>query len=443
MAGRKKLAIFLGATVLVLVLVLVFALTSGDRPGQAQLSPELKEDLAKENVPDDVQLELRAGQGGEEAIVIKRRKLIAGVNVEKDQVCAGEDVLIKPAQTDVNAPVQFRVNLRSRGDQAILTFKEPGKRKLYVTAGDGRFGVDFATASIEVLPEDHPNCAGKPRLTLGSRVSRFQPDSADIEVVESKGLGQNLTYTWDFGDGTSSQGTEKFATHSYLHRDQDKPSSTFVVKVTAQDTSGKQAVARTSITFNNTYFLARITGAPAIPVTYDRFPKKDGGGYRTTISFRNIERTSIALATAVVKVHTCREGAQVEAKNVPITSLIATTNLPPRQTVNQTLTLPGTVLGSGGACRAEITFSGDTVPGRQGQPVGPDLPARFTETTATVFLELDAPPDKEKGGMASSAPITIRDEKTLEKLKKARAILGRDHVTPQDVLELEKQGKLK
>ena len=443
MTGQKKLVLLLGVMGALLAAVLIFALASGEGPGKAKFSSELTEDFAREGIPDEVQAELRTGKAGEEAIVIKRRKLIASVSVEKPQVCPGEDVLIKPVKMDVNAPVQFRVNLRTRGEQAILTFKQPGKRRLYVTAGDGRFGVDFKTANIEVLSDDHPDCANKPRLALVSRISRFQADSADIEVVGSKGLTGNVNYAWDFGDGTAAQGSEKFVTHSFQERNQDRPSSTFVVRVTGKDARGTEAVARTSVTFNNTYFLARINGAPAIPVTYDRFPKQDGGTFRTTITFRNIEGTSIALSSALVKVHTCKEGPEPEAKNVPITSLISTTNLPARRSVSQTLTLPASVVGDAGGCRAEITFVGDTVPGRQGQPVGPNVASRFSETTATVFLELAPPPGADKGGMAAAAPVIVRDQATLDKLQKARAILGRDQVTPQDILELEKQGKLK
>jgi probable HAF family extracellular repeat protein len=95
-------------------------------------------------------------------------------------------------------------------------------------------------------PADHPPVAatdGPYTGTEGAATSFSAAKSADVD-------GDNLSYSWDFGDGTPIQ-TVTTPTTSHSYADNSAPGIPYVVKVAVSDGRGGTDTARTTVTIAN------------------------------------------------------------------------------------------------------------------------------------------------------------------------------------------------
>jgi hypothetical protein len=439
-ATRKKL-LLLAAIALALLGVIVVILWSSPGKRETARSEELERLFDEYEMSDEEREQAYEGWGNSQ-VEMKRKKLIGGIRLEKKKVCPDEDLRVDLDRDPAyEGPVSFNIVGLARGNPTILRFRAPGVRQVFVSAGDGRYGVDVERAMVEVLPADHPDCANRLSVTVKGEVSRFRGDSADIQVTGVQGLGEQLTYTYDFGDGSNESTGNNFVSHSYALRDQIEPWSSFLITVTVRDEHGREARGRTSVYFNNNHLLATSTGNPTIPVEYDRFPEKKGGGWTANAKLKNIEKDPINFTAARLFIDSCRAGEEIREKSVSLASVVNTTTLSPRSVTEARISISESDVPAT-ACRVEVRLTGDTSPPRLGEPVGPGLPSEFGYTTASMFFEIAPPPTADQGGGPHSAPVTVTNEKTIEKLDKAREILGDRPITPQDMLELERKGLL-
>ena len=95
-------------------------------------------------------------------------------------------------------------------------------------------------------------------------------------------------FEWDFGDGQRAATATAWVEHDYALRDQNAPTSTFVLIMQADGAAGR-SIAHASVTFVNADVIAARAGAPTLPVRYDRFARRDpDGGAATALELRNI-----------------------------------------------------------------------------------------------------------------------------------------------------------
>ena len=438
LSKKTRLIIFSSVIAALLLIVIIFMIWPSDEH-RITLSPELREELEGQNIQEE-DFKEQIGEFGERIIEARHLKLIDTVQLDKTRVCPNEDFQVRITQPlDVRVPVQYNVN-RYRGNPVVLRFVDPGVREFFITASDGSVGVDFKRVTLEVLEKDHPDCAGKPLVVLSARLAALQGETVELEVTRTQNLTGSLRFHWDFGDGTRAENADRFVTHSYAMRDQDDPSSDITITLTVHDEKNTEVVTRATINFPNTYFLAEITGNPVMPVEYDRFPTKRGNNYETNLRIKNIDPVTVDLTRAILKRDTCLAGKEPETGEVPASQLLGNTSIGPKRSQSYRLSLPVDLVGEK-TCRLEIIFSGDSIPARQGTRIGPKIDATYGPTTATLYLEINAPPGKEEGGGAGAAE-RVTDPATIEKLNKARKLLGDRPITPDDIQKLERQGRL-
>ncbi len=427
MDNKRKLVLFLSAIAAVILIILIVSFWPNVR-GDQKPSADVEQLFQDEKISPEDQKEL-TGQMGEKVFRMERKKLIETVKLNKQKVCPGEALKVTMNQNpDENAPIGFTTN-RTKGNPAVIRFQSGGQRDIYVMAGDGRYGVDMKHLTVEVLDKDAPECVSKPLVILATGLSRTETETVDLEVKQVKGLTGKLRYQWEFGDGSREENDLRYVSHNYGLREQDKPESSFLAAVTVIDEKGIKASTEASVSIPNVHFIAKITGNPVIPAVYSRFPKKSGNSYVIDVTFKNLEKTPIEFEKAVVNVEFCREGKDQKHVEMAASRVLSGTSLGARQSVTRKLTIGSETTGEE-ACRAEIQLIGETIP--RGE----------NSVTATVWMEINVPPSKEKGGNAG-ASVEVKDPKLLEKLEKARAILGNDKpITPEDIRRLEKQGKI-
>jgi MYXO-CTERM domain-containing protein len=124
------------------------------------------------------------------------------------------------------------------GESVTHTYADDGSFTLRCTVSDGDGGSDSESTTITV-----DNVA--PTITSSSiPTSADEGDSLTFTVAATDPGSETLSYTWDFGDGTSGSGTS--TTHSYTE------DGTYAVAVTVSDGDGGTDTASGSVTVRNT-----------------------------------------------------------------------------------------------------------------------------------------------------------------------------------------------
>lgn len=353
----------------------------------------------------------------------EERALIQRVDLEKPEICPGDDVKISVRMDDTKKISGFDTEASVQGmpsGEAVLRFAHPGERSFYVAVTDGRRGMDFRTGLVKVLPADSPACAKRPRLVLYSRA--LAHETYHFAVVDSPFVTAD-TYRWDFGDGLTQETkiTAPTVEHSFGARSQDRHTSVYHVAVTALSSGREVAKARTTVVLPNTYFRTLEIGSPQLPVDYSPLLKKVQDQpltYEAQIRFGNPDHNAVTFDKANLSIFPCKEKTTRE-ESPDVASLLDKTTVPSGGTSAKIR-----FVVSEEPCRIDVSLSGDTNPPRSGSTA---RRGSGTIGRTTVQLSLSTRPPSDQGKQKLQELI---------QLEKARLILGKEDVTEEEMRQL-------
>jgi hypothetical protein len=254
-----------------------------------------------------------------------RAHLITAVTVDKKTLCQGDEAKITvETQHPDGLPntVDVFVNQRAGAVQYLQFTGLPGTRRVSVQANTPERYVDFAEASVELVP-----CAQivrRPHVWMGP--NPFHPDHVDFVVTNHTEFDLKLTpgttafvtkaYVWEFGDGQTATTIEPFVTHDYSgsahHGDRFR---NFVLQVGVQQPPGPLgtiiATGHKSLALYDFYEFYRRMGViqpPALagdPQLVDQLPDGSGAGYVGAYTLTNIDDVGLTLTASRLERRYC------------------------------------------------------------------------------------------------------------------------------------------
>ena len=401
---------------------------------------------ASESSESPVRLAARAAPAQLTAPTLRTADLIADVSVDRPRVCSGESFLVsirgKPENARSSLPIaELNFNIDGTfGNDIALTPGAPGIEQYTVVASNGVDKIEHRAFSVEVLPIDAQECVQRPIVTLAVERAKHAADQIVARAVAHRGLDQPIHYAWSFGDGASLETSEPIATHDYALRDQSRTLSSYLVSVDATDARGRHAEGRATIHLMNSYYRARMFGARLVQAVYDHFPTPTATDYSLDVNLRSFESEPVVLDRAKLVERSCLAGQRDRTHALTTADLGATLRLEPQRASQVTLRLPKALIGED-TCAIALELTGDTEPPHTGQTL-PSSPIEIRPVTSRITLDIKAAPSAEHGGAPGLARRAVRDPALLKKLRRATEILGSERVTPAQLEELERAGRL-
>jgi hypothetical protein len=406
-----------------------------------------RHDITSEPTGGPMQRGARTARAGLSMPALRAADLIADVSVDKARVCSGESFLVriqgKPENAHASLPIaELNFNIGGTfGNEIAISPAAPGVEHYTVVASNGVDKVEHRAFSIEVLPSDAEECAHRPIVTLAVERAKQSPDLIVGRVVAHRGLEEPIQYAWNFGDGTGVESSGPITTHDYALRDQSRILSSYLVSVDASDAHGRHAEGRATVHLMNNHYRARMFGSRLVQAVYDHFPAPTATDYRVDVKFRSFEPEPVVLERAKLIERSCLAGQRDRTHALSTAELGATLRLEPQQASQVlTLRLPKALVGED-TCAIALELTGDTVPPHTGQTL-PNAPIEIQPVTSRINLEIRAAPSAEQGGAPTLARRAVRDPGLLKKLRQATEILGSERVTPAQLEQLERDGRL-
>jgi PKD repeat protein len=234
------------------------------------------------------------------------------------------------AGTNVTYTWEFGDGTSAAGAEVTHNYTEVGSYTAVVTVtNSGGVETDVTTVQIVDVPITGLAASSDSPTLLGSATTFTATITA----------GTNVTYTWEFGDGTSAAGAE--VTHNYT----DAEAGSYTATVTATNNSGAQSATTlvevvdipiTGLEASNdsptelgsvTFFTATIQAGTNTTYTWEFGDGTSGSGATTT---HNYAQTGIFTATVTASNSRGTEGVStvVQMVDVPITGLTASSDSP-------------------------------------------------------------------------------------------------------------------
>ena len=161
--------------------------------------------------------------------------LLDKVQVDKREVCVGEDVLVAAVLKPDARADEVSIN-GARANPAVVHFTEPGERALHVNAYGA--AVDSMVETVRVV-----DCPDRPQIVLGKRPGRV-PKEVVVTALLERGLEAPVRYEWDFGDGIVVRDAGKQAAHVYAVDMKPDGAAQFLITARAVDAHGVAATQR-------------------------------------------------------------------------------------------------------------------------------------------------------------------------------------------------------
>ena len=365
--------------------------------------------------------------------------IVDQVILEKTEVCAGEENLVTvkahtPNGTDPYlhymidgqlgqaVPVRMFQNGkddRVAGNHQITVF---GRGNTSVTVPIPNYRVKDCQPARIVNIETRVRANSWAYFDLQAKIVLMPPLHADRYLVAPKDFVP-VSYVWKFGDGETATTTAPIVSHDYEGRPQDALYSYFVVGVEARGKDGEVVAGRTSLALLNPAFEAlAVKGVVALMISLDpRFPELGSDG-RVTQKVRVWHHRPGPVTILRAWRTKYFEAAAGESKPevVDVASVLGTATIPAgRDGITTTAVLDTNTEPD--VHVITYRFEGTS---QEGYPVGGS------------FSVMVPPP---KPTAENSQKIVDRTMKA--KIMAARAILGKDVVTDEDLWMLERQGK--
>ncbi len=355
---------------------------------------------------------------------IEMTDMIDEVVVEKNPVCSGEDFMVSVKASNPRGKTDT-LNYRiagKKGNPVILNYKAPGEKNIHVFVRGDVALLDHKTSPVRVV-----RCENKPAARLKSVFSDNRLSEVDFEVVDMQGLEGDCVFEWDFGNGKSAKTTIGAVNCNYGDREQKSFTSTFIAKVAIIDEKGVKVVARNEVTFPNIQWINSRMGSPAIPITYDRIARRNGDDYIVNIQIKNIFDTPLNFTDAHVKCVPCGGNQSAETSTYSAGEFISKTSLEAGEYAKDTLIFNKSIC-SFEICTVAVKLAGQLSDGR--------------EVVSSMYISVPMSPESIQEALQNNRARVISDGDIIDKVKKARVILSREFVTPEDIKRLERDGKL-
>jgi hypothetical protein len=377
---------------------------------------------------------------------MRNADLIASVEVDNPRPCSGESFLVsirgKPENAASSLPIsELNYNIGgSFGDAIALSANTPGTQQYTVVASNGVDALQHRAFKVEVLPLEALECRDKAIVTLALEHSKRDPNEVFAHVSSHTGLQEPLQFDWDFGDGSHAQSALPSTSHSYALRAQNRSLSSYLVAVHVTDARRRSAKGRATIHLLNNHYRARMFGARLVQAVYSPFVERAADGYRVEVTLRSFEPEPVVFERAKLTERSCLAGQRDRTHELSISELTATLRLEPEQPSSVSLLLPRSRVGDE-TCAVELELTGDTLPPRTGEPM-PNAPIKLRAVTSRLSLDIKAAPSVQQGGAPTLARRAVHDPALLQRLQRASKILGSGRVTPAQLDELERDGRL-
>ena len=312
-----------------------------------------------------------------------------------------EEVLVRVRLTPLGRDSKVFVGGRA-GNQAVLRFAKPGTRSVPVVARDWYDKIEQRRVSINVR-----DCAARDTTHVETR--RFANGHVLARATGPAGAGHpgHDHFEWDFGDGQRTATATAWVEHDYTLRDQNAPTSTFVLTLQADGAAGR-SIAHASVTFVNADLIAARAGAPTLPVRYDRFARREPGGAAVAeLELRNILPADVHWEAIETTAFPCDGDSEPLHAGGGVQGALSNDVMAAGATAGVRLTVPAELLGSD-ACRVQVWLRGQAGAARVSVPLA---------------LELGVP----------NAATPVRDPRLLAQVAKAARLFGGHRFTPEDL----------
>jgi hypothetical protein len=345
------------------------------------------------------------------------------VTVEKPEVCEGEENLVTvkahtPNGDDANlhylvgTQMGPMVPLRLPRDPLawpqIVVFGRTQSASIPVPAYRIRSCPDSAKLLVE--PHLRPNRWGE--YDFEARI--VSPSTARKPFVP-------VRYRWSFGDGATGATTVPLAAHNYEMRSQETLFSSYLIEVEANDDQGQKVVGRASLSLDNPAF-ETLRDKHFVQLLFSinpRYPELSSDGtVRQSVRAWHARGDHTVEITKVTRVRHKLDGTDERRDEDP--SLLGSSSIPSMPGIEGSVALD--LRGDSETFSVDYSMEGTTDDG---------LPAygKFS-----IMRPLPRP--------TREANRPVRDPVLLAKIRAARRILGQDYVSDEDILRLDREGKL-
>ena len=342
------------------------------------------------------------------AIEVRQAHLIEAVEVEPDAPCRDDEVLVRVRLTPLGRESKVFIGGKP-GDRAVMRFSKAGPRTVPIVARDWNDKIEHRRVAIDV-----GNCAARDAVRV--EVRRFANGRVLARAAwpaDAAGPGYSH-FEWDFGDGQRAGTAAAWVEHAYTLRDQNAPTTTFVLTMQAESPSGAsgRSVAHATVTFVNADLIAARAGAPTLPVRYDRFARRDAGGAAVAeLELRNILPVDVRWQAIETVAFPCDGDTEPGHARVGALGALSREVVSAGATESMRLTVPAELLGPD-ACRVQVWLRGR---------------AGGATVSAPLALELGVP----------KTATSVRDPRLLAQIAKATRLFGGHRLTPEDLARAE------
>jgi hypothetical protein len=353
--------------------------------------------------------------------------VIDAIEVEKTEVCRGEAVLVRvrshdPRGSEWDPWLHYLVDGNPGHTQPVFyRMMDRSNTPRFVTV----YGKNSRTWVTQQIPTVKYKDCDAPRFAAVAHalVPNTQDDFVFRVTVKSRPEAPRFTpasFEWDFADGSKETTSAPFVEHSYLHRKQESLESNFIVAVRVTSAEGETLLGRDGLTLRNEAWETRAAGQHVSLVIElsPRYPKRDPDGHiRQNVRIWHHDPAPVTVERVTTEDYT-NQGDKVADASMSPAQLMGTSSIP-REGVTFAVELePG---------EAEyILFRRFVLEGKaaDGLPIHGTFPLM-------VPSKLDR-------------ATAIRYDDPMEKMRVRMAIklLGRPEVTDEDLMQLEREGKI-
>ncbi len=358
--------------------------------------------------------------------------IIDGIEVEKDEVCSGEENLVRirahtPDGTD--AFLHYVVGNATGAAAPLRVFRNPdGTYELPQVAVFGRNNVVTRAPLPAFRVKD---CEPLRAVYVQSRSLANAPSEFEFfaRIVD---LGAKTTpdappfrpkrYRWSFGDGADETTATPIVAHSFRGRPQNALYSQLLVAVEVSGEDGTKLAGRTSIELLNASFedfeKKRIVSISAAPEP--RFPEVSKDGVVRQAFHLSHQRPTPVRIDRVRAVRHFNHAEPSPPESAPVEGALGLGEIAPGEGTTVSLSLD---------TRREPDVFSITYELEGVSPEGYPVRGSFS------LMRPPPPPTKD-----SHTPVD--DPAMLAKIMRAREILRQEYVTDEDIWRLEREGKL-
>jgi hypothetical protein len=357
--------------------------------------------------------------------------VIDEVSVEKPELCAGEETLVTVrAHTLDDSDAELHYLVGSGTGQSVPVrawLDEQGQPPAFqVTVfGKGNVATSVPVPALRIQPcrvgsfvvlthRSLPNRWGSFELRAQLRDPPGSPASAPLRPRR---------YQWSFGDGTRDETSSAEVTHSYEDRPQQSLYSQFLVRVAVTTRDGRTLIARDALQLSNpAYESWTRKGIVSLMVALDPpFPVLSASGsVEQGVRLRHYRPEPVTIESIKALRYAANGAVESPTEPIDVSALLGTNRIPPGNGLELHVTLDP---------RAEPDVLSVTY----------YLQGRSAEGRPVIgSFSVMRPPAKPTA--ANGTPVT--DPLLLAKILHARERLGKDVVSAEDLVRLERQGEI-